>query len=463
MSVILSRAHPGAAPRSWLVWPVAGLCLLALAWLFWPGFMSPDSASQWAQARSGRYTDVHPPILALTWSLTERVFSGPGPILLLHLALFWMALAWLAQGLFARARWQLPFVLLVGLWPAVSGIAVHIWKDVPMAAFALLAVAALVHERRRPGPGRLLLAVLFCALACAYRHNALTLVLPLLWYVAGRWPSLADRRPPARAVVTLLLAGVVALLSTLPSLHSSVTRRTVWPVTALWDIAAVSIARDELRVPPSWQARPLTVEALREVFTPWSNTSIFATGKLEISLYFDPSPAQMTDLHAAWGRLWLDAPLDLLRHRARLMAMLFGLAREGVPAGLVLQPGWHRLDVNPLLEVAPSALRERAVAALAALVPTPVFAGWPYLLVVVLLLAATWRRRVHPLLRPLLCSALFLCLPLPVLAPSAEFRYLYWLVLVALVAPFLLRAEMPGAMAYDAVPVPDLRPRHLPR
>ncbi len=452
-----------ARPRSKLAWPVAALCVVLLAWLFWPGFMSPDSASQWAQARGGRYTDVHPPILALIWSLTERLVSGPGPVLLLHLVLLWTALAWLAQGLFARGRWQVLFVLVVGLWPAVAGISVHIWKDVPMAAFALLAVAALVEERRHPGRWRLLLAVLFCALACAYRHNALALALPLLWYVSGRWLPSADRRRWARVLLTLLLAAVVALLSALPSLHPSVTRRTVWPVTALWDIAAVSIARDELRIPASWQARPLTVEALREVFTPWSNTSIFATGKLEISLYFDPSSAQMADLNNAWLRLWLEAPLDMLRHRTRLMAMLFGVDRADVPERLILQPGWHHLDVNPPLPVPPSPLRDRAIEALNALVATPLFAGWPYLCVVIALLLATWRRRVSPLLRPLLWSAVFLCLPLPVLAPSAEFRYLYWLVLVALVAPFLLRAETPGAMAYDPVPTRELRPRHLPR
>lgn len=455
---------PGAHERtSRLAWFLAVVAVAVLAWLFWPGFMSPDSASQWAQARSGRYTDVHPPLLAFTWSFTERIVSGPGPILVLHLCLLWGALAWLACNLFRRAWAQALFVLLLGLWPAVLGVSVHIWKDVPMAAFALLGVAALLQERRRPGWPWLLLAVLFFALACAFRHNALALVLPLLWYVAARMPALADRGTALRAVATLVMAAVVALLAALPSLHPSVTRRTVWPVTALWDIAAVSIASSEMRIPQSWQARPVTVEELRQAFAPWANTSVFATGKLEISLYMDPTPAQMADLRRAWLALWLETPLQMLVHRGRLTGMLFGIRREGVPPFLVLIPGWHHLEGNPRLQVAHSAARERITTALQALVPTPLFAGWPYLLLVVVLLLASFRRRVSPLLRPLLWSALWLCLPLPLAAPSAEFRYLYWLVMVALLAPFLLRPEAPAPTAYDALPDRDLRPRHLPR
>ena len=328
---------------------------------------------------------------------------------------------------------------------------------------SMLGVAALLAERRRPGWPRLLPALGFFVLACAYRHNALALVLPLLWYMSGRLPFLADRRTAWRVLVSALLAAVVALLAALPSQHPSVTRRTVWPVTALWDIAAVSIARDEMRIPEAWQARPLTLDELRQAFTPWSNTSIFATGKLEISLYFDPGAQQMADLRRAWLQLWTQAPLEMLAHRARLTAMLFGLRREGVPARLVLSPGWYHLDVNPPLQVPDSALRDRASATLMALVATPLFAGWPYLLLVVVLLLVTRRRSVSPLLRPLLWSALWLCLPLPLLAPSAEFRYLYWLVLVTLLAPFLLRAEGPPTMAYDAVPDTATRPRHLPR
>lgn len=453
----------GGSRHSWLAWPVAVAAVLAIAWLFWPGFMSPDSASQWAQARSGRYTDVHPPILALIWSFTERLWSGPGPILVLLLALLWGALAWIARELFVRGIWQASFMLLVGLWPVVLGVSVHIWKDVPMAAFALLAVAALLTERRRPGWPWLLLAVCLFALACAYRHNALALVLPLLWYVVGRVPALAERRSWLRGAITVLLVAVVALLASLPSRHASVTQRTVWPVTALWDIAAVSVARGENRIPESWRTRAIDLETLRADIVPWSNTTIFSRGSIAISLYFDPSPEQMADLRRAWLSLWWQTPREMLMHRGRLTAMLFGLQRDGVPAGLILAPGWHPLDVNPPLDVAPSALRDRATSGLMALVPTPMFAGWPYLLIVIAMLIGTWRREVSPLLRPLLWSALMLCLPLPLLAPSAEFRYLYWLVLVALIAPFLLRAEGHGSMAYDAVPDRTARLRHLPR
>lgn len=433
-----------AAASAWLA-AAAGVTLVLA--VFWPGFMSPDSAEQLDQARTGAWTSVHPPAMAFTWALAERVLPGPGGLFVLHTALLWGALAWLASGLFRRAPARVAFVLLLGLAPPVLATSMHLWKDVPMAAFALLALAALVQAGHRP-PGRsrvvlLALAALALALACAWRHNAIALVPPLAWWlavqagIAGRW-----RRLAAAAVLT----GVVAMLAALPARHPSVAQRAVWPVTAVWDLAAVSIAEGEMRIPADWRHPDLDLATLAAAFTPWSNTSVFDTGQLLISLYNPPDPARHASLRAAWLAAWRDHPGAMAGHRLRLTALLAGLAPSARPVGLVLAPAMVQPRQGAPVALPANAWRDRLVRALSWLAATPVFALWPYALAAVLVTA--WQRRRHPLAWPLLASAAAYCLPLPLLAPSAEFRYLLWPVLACLVALALPAARprsAPGA------------------
>ena len=45
-------------------------------WGFWPGWMSFDSGDQYAQVLSGRYNDVHPPLMAETNAISPIVLVG---------------------------------------------------------------------------------------------------------------------------------------------------------------------------------------------------------------------------------------------------------------------------------------------------------------------------------------------------------------------------------------------------
>ncbi|MBX3726468.1 MAG: hypothetical protein KF823_11210 [Xanthomonadales bacterium] len=437
-----------STPASAAAWLAAALGAAAFLAVFWPGFMSPDSAEQLDQARTGAWTSVHPPAMAWSWALTDRLLPGPAGLFLVHTLLLWGALAWLSTGLFRRPAAQITFVLVLGLSPPVLATAMHLWKDVPMAAFAVLALAALVHAGHRPSGrsrlGLLALALLALVLACAWRHNAIALVPPLGWYVA----VLAGVTGPVRrALAALALTAVVALAAALPNRHPAVAQRAVWPVIAVWDLAAVSIAEDEMRIPADWRHPDLQVATLAAAFTPWSNTPIFDTGQLLISLYQPPDPARLASLRSAWLATWLDHPAAMAGHRLRLARLLFGLAPAARPVGLVLSPGMVQPGHGPPAHLPDNRLRDRIVRGLARLAATPVFALWPYALVA--LLATLARRRRHPLAWPLLASAGLFCAPLLLAAPSAEFRYLLWPVLACLVV-----AVLPATGPRAAIPAP---------
>ena len=67
-----------------------GLCVTLL--LYAPAYMSVDSFGQLSQARSGAFTDHHPPPMAAIWSVMDRLSAGPFGMLLLQTVLFWAAL-----------------------------------------------------------------------------------------------------------------------------------------------------------------------------------------------------------------------------------------------------------------------------------------------------------------------------------------------------------------------------------
>lgn len=425
----------------------AGAGLMLYLFVFYPGLMSADSATQWHEARTGNYTSAHPALMAMIWSLTERVIPGPGGLFVLHLLLFWSALAWAGTELFDRRWLQVTFVLVIGMWPPVSNVVAHLWKDVPMLTFAVFALAALARDARQPSRACLVAAVSFLALACAYRHNALPLAIPFLWRVVQRWPRPLPQTQAVKTATTprswqWLLTGaltaLIAVLAALPNRLPQVTERPVWPLTAIWDLVAVSMAADELLVPSSWHVGEPKLDALRAAFRPWSNTPVFDTNTIRISLYGTISPAQLADLRHAWTTAIARHPGAYLHHRSRLTAMLLGMTLTDVPASLRFAPaGFFQLQENPPMAHRQPAAQRWWQATGDHLADTPVFMGWCYLLLGVVLALLAWWRPGHAMERPLLASAALYLAPLPFVAPSAEFRYLVWPVVAILTTAFL--------------------------
>lgn len=460
----------GLAP--WLA-ALAGAALSL--WLFYPGYLSWDSAYQWWQVRSGEWNNVHPVLLTLVWSATERLWPGPGGLFLVHGALYWLGLGLLAAGL-VRGAWPRAAVVLgLGLMPAVFALLPHLWKDIGMLVALIWTVALLAHERHRPSRALRLVAVATLTLACAYRHNALPLAVPLLWYIAGREPgadalagvhagtgpgapdsragtdadpagshpahdSTAKGRtwqhwrtgPWPRLALTAGLLLAVMLLAGLPNRLPGVERFQVWPVTATWDLAAVSIERRQVLLPEEIIEPDLVLADLDRHFVPYAAPPIYNSTRIRMSVGPTAfSDRQMAAVNAAWLRLWLEHPLPYLRHRARVAGYLFGFFPQQLPDDQIVYYGVMPFADNPPVAVADTAGARTWRRWVAAWVNTPLFAFWPYALV---LAAVAWLargRRGHPLLRPLLWSCLLVTLPLLVAAPSAEFRYLVWPVFCA--------------------------------
>ncbi|HEU0153531.1 MAG TPA: hypothetical protein VFQ84_09320, partial [Arenimonas sp.] len=430
-------------------WLAAALGAALVLWVFWPGYMSWDSAYQWWQARHDRFDGVHPPLMAMIWQATDRAVEGPGGMFFLQVVLLWSALAMFASALRLPAPARALVVLVLGLWPPLLALQPHVWKDLWMLAGFAWALALLAHDLRSPHRGWRAGAALALVFACAFRHNAISGALPLLAWIAWREaahyaPAWTPRRRALPALAgTLALAVAAWLLAALPAQDARVRPADrVWSVVTLWDAAAVSLAEGALVYPPVLVDPTLTLDELREDFTDYANTTLYVRGKVHNSVDGPYSPAQREAIDALAWSLPTAHTAAYLAHRARLAQLLFGGDRAALPDTLVMMPGHVGYGDNPPVAAQAHPLHARALAALQALIDTPFFAGWLYLLanVAVALIGARRARRspAAGLAAVAALSSLACALPLALVSGSAEFRYLAWPVLATLASLWLL-------------------------
>jgi hypothetical protein len=424
----LSRSAP------WLAAAVGAMLSVAQ---FWPGLMSADSAMQFAQARGQvPLDDVHPVAMSLLWRVLDRVFEGPGAIFALFVLTWWSALAWWAQSSPASAVRRVVLVLAVGLWPATFLMLGHVWKDVGMCAALLLAGAAIWQWRTHGGVAARVASVVLLAIACSFRHNAVFAALPLLlwwsWPRAGEAPRLW-RRVALFGVAAVAFAAVPGTLARLAGADA----RHAWTFVAHWDLAAVSLATGEVKLPSGMLAGPpLEVEQLRPVFDPWANPRLYDVGRIKASYFFRFTPEQLAELRTAWWRSAWDEPAAYLAHRARLSRyLLFGFPPE-LPRELIYVPE-RRLAVQPA-PVLPAVDTDTAYwRVMDRARGTLLFGGALYLGFALFAALLTMRAAAAPVRAPVMAlaaSAWANALPLFVIAGSAEFRYLAWTALASVLA-----------------------------
>ncbi len=425
-------------------WYAAFLGIGITLFLFYPGFMSWDSAYQWWQARHASYDSVHPPLMSMIWRICDYVWSGPGGMFVLQQALIWTALAAFAASL-ERPLWQKTLlVLLIGFWPPLFGLSLHIWKDLwTMQAFAW-AVVFLVKELQRPSLTLRLLALIAITAACAFRHNALSGAVPFIFWIVYR-QTLARKLDVScfrNALATVLLTALVLFASKIPNLDPQVKHTgSIWSVVTLWDASAVSLREGRIIIPDELKDSSLSLQDLQQHFNDYTNTTVFESGKLKHSFDQAYTPEQKAALNKLMWSLPAEHTLPYLQHRIRLAELLYGLDQKGLPDGQVLMPGRVNYGDNPLVIAQASPYQQVVLGKLQSWIDTPLFAGWIYICIAFLLSCCIFMRHkpvAAGLAITVAVSCLSYALPLAVVSGSAEFRYLAWPVLACLMSLALM-------------------------
>lgn len=415
--------------------------------LFYPGYMSWDSAYQWWQVRHGLINPAHPPIMVLIWQCTNALLPGPGGYFIFQTCLYWCALGLFVSALNLRPWLKLLVVLGLGFWPPLWGLSLHLWKDIGTVSFFCLAAACLAQDYHRPHQLWRLSALLCVVLGCLYRYNALSAGVFFIIYIVHRdfsfRCSVSKRRKIKVAVISLTVLGGIQLILMSPTYLLNLKSEPLWPLQAQWDIAAVSVYENKLLFPPGWTSPKLTMAVLKRDFDPSVNVPIFNSSLIYVNPYYSMSDHDYAVLKKTWLWLPIEHPHAYWQHRWYVTQNLLGWRQDSRHPNFVFAPGIVPYKDNPTLVVTQAPAANFVQAALLALIETPLFFGWIYVLLALFVTAWAWRKKCS-LAIALSLSALGFVMPLILLAPSCDFRYLAWLLqgsLLALLALFALSAD----------------------
>jgi hypothetical protein len=421
----------------WLI-AIAGFAFDVAA--FWPGQMSFDSAYAWWQARGGFTTDIAPPMFVFVWRIADALHEGPALMFALHLALFWSGLALLANALRPSASRAAVLMLVAAFAPVPWLLRGHVWTDVGLFSALLFSVGALARAHATRRRRWILAAVPALIYAAGVRHNALPAVLPIAVWLG--W--IATSPATTRARVVIAAAAVVAIVVACTVLVNAEVQRRVplWPATAEWDLAAISIDTGEMLLPSFMIGTGLDVPELATAYRDWNITPMLTGTRHGMR---DPfmeafTPDQLAELKAAWLGAIRAHPRAWLAHHGRRAVALVGAHDPSWPRDLIYVDAEVQYRDNPPVAHNTSALHQALMHMAARLSATSWLAGWPYLLVGVFAALLAWQRRREPagtVAIVLLTSAWLYLGPLLVLVP-AELRYLGWSCLASIVAAALV-------------------------
>jgi len=429
--------------RPWIESAVmGGLALfgfLVVWWVYRPGFMSVDSVAQLGEARSGAFTDFHPPILAFIWHYLDRLWPGPIAMLVLLDGLFWLGLAvffrLLRGPLWARAGG----LIVAGFQPAVFMLLGTIWKDTLMQAALIAATSAILlagPSGRRAWWWAVALPLMFVAIAA--RHNGIGAAWPLLALPVFGLQKLAKWRKVWRLAASMAVGLVIALA--LRQGSSLLSRKIAeptdyWQMTPIYDLVGMSLQLDELLITPEGgiMSPGVTLARLRQVYDPRDHLRLYKCARKNCTpaLIRTSDPETLRTLSATWKRALLAHPGAYFAHRWLVFRQL--LRFDGRKVDISTGISRNHLGVPTTRSEAGTS----AVNLLASLPTFPFYATWLYVLLEFALLVAgalDFFRRGRPHCLCWSLSGLLYLATFFFATGAPDFRYSTWTILTTLLA-----------------------------
>ena len=420
----------------------AAASLTALA--YWPGLMTWDAIRQYGQAIDGDFDDWHPPVMEWLWRQLIPIHTGPAPMLILQLALYWGGFALIAGwALRRRQHWLAIALAACGLLPLSMALMGAVLKDCLMAGALLTTTGLLFWSDDSETRWRWSLRALGIALllfAAMLRFNAFLAALPLfVALLPVSWRSTWLRMGASAIVATLLLLLALPLANRAIGAESSGVELSL----VIFDLGGITEHSGVNVFPPMGVANP--VKANHACYSPvkWDSYSFWVDPLCPLG--FDPMKAAVKAQGIKPYRFLAGAilahPIAYAEHRLthfNINTRFLIHNQVERPIQVVAAPNdWnYKVTPNPILAAIDWAARASA--------RTPL--GWPIAWIalafgLLLLSPALPSRR---LIVPLALSALLYGLGYGVFSVAAELRYHLWTMIAALIAAVLATGDLWG-------------------
>jgi hypothetical protein len=419
-------------------------------YLFVPGYMGPDSRSQFQQARDFEFSDDHPVLMALVWHYLDRLLPGPAGMLVFVNTLYWGGLSALFWALPGPIGWRALGLLGAGFFPPGFCMLPMVYKDPLMHGALLLGIACVALPTRRALAARLAASGLCFLLATGVRHNAAAAVWPFLALPFMRLQVVARLRRPLKLVVASAAGVVLAFAMTwgVDRALAPLSHRTeFWQMVPAYDLAGMSLQAGELLVEPDSPvfASGVGLAEIRRLFrVNFGNALYWCTpvaGRGCVHLFRRTlDRRELERLSRNWLTAIAEHPGAYLKHRWALTRAMLTVNTSGWDI-YALAGAPH----GPFAEQYPPTERLlRMLSFFERHIGSVVYSPWVYVVMSLLLLPVTLRlylRRGAPLPLLFVLSGNAYLLSNLVGAIASDYRYSVWTILCTLLALLSLAGQ----------------------
>jgi len=128
--------------KAWIFYALP-MCAVWMFYLlvFWPGFMTADSITQWQEVNTGKFVHANPVMHTLTVWLITRIWFSPAAVAFVQIIVLSGALGWGVATLrqFGAPNWLAWLTAItLALSPANSALSITLWKDILFSAMVVL-------------------------------------------------------------------------------------------------------------------------------------------------------------------------------------------------------------------------------------------------------------------------------------------------------------------------------------
>jgi MFS family permease len=295
----------------------AGAALVFIA--YWPGIMIDDARWQYQQVVDNAYEDWHPPLMAWIWRQLTGIATGPGPMLVLQVLLYWIGFALIATSALKRgARGVALALVLLGFLPATLALSGTVTKDALMDGILLAASGMILWRPLVQASGaRIALSLGAMALlfvAAALRFNAFFACVPLaLAALPRRLPS----NVPLFFLSTIIAAAAFVMTGPAISALLQAEKTDVELSLIIFDLGGITEHSGVSQFPDMHVQNPVAVN--HRCYDPYGWDSYSSWAKKVCPLGFDPLQALIDDddfdARSWWVGSIVSQPIAYLQHR----------------------------------------------------------------------------------------------------------------------------------------------------
>jgi hypothetical protein len=310
----------------WMIFILAACANIAL---WWPGMMSDDSLTIYSEVLSNRYSDHHPPLMALVWHYANMIYSGPLLMYLINMAMLWSTIGILAFGLFTTPSMRYLFFII----PWTPWVLVHsgwIWKDLIFTlGYGLLSALLAQHTVKKTrftswGMAGFCLLLVY-ATAVKYQAQFIApFILTWCFYVQlnRKWASVF-----MGILTSLLLSYSIKGINTLLVTHRGSGSSYSWQYVKIYDLAGISVATHQVLVPEFlWRHPHIQITDIqRKYHLYWEPLIVEPDSPLRAT----QNDTEREELLSCWKKQVLSHPFAYLKHRGIIWSQGLLLSAPG--------------------------------------------------------------------------------------------------------------------------------------